>query len=348
MNPAHHHPTRSEGEAPPPQLALHVLTVSPGPRTNTTGTRAPAAGANPVAVLAEILRDIPASLEGWWSPHTWEGDRRSGRRWVGACAIALDLDYHDRDGRHAEPALEARDGLRTALGNSTGNLFHDTPRGARLVFVLDRPTADREAYARAVSGASVLLGRELEDRGLAAEAGRAGFAVDHAANDFARFLYAPRAIVRGQARQAEILVIREQPFSLAGLEALAPLPAEQPERTRIKTGEASLLLNDAVRRWNEDHAQDWGPPGRGECPACGHHGCFGRLPEVPEKWTCFSSGPDGHEARTQGRCGRLGSSGQWFGDALDLEAFNRGVARPQILRQDGYLAARSHAEPEPP
>jgi hypothetical protein len=299
-------------------------------------------------VLAGILRDIPASREAWWSPHTWEGDRRSGRRWVAACAVALDLDFHDEVGRHGEPTPPARAGLRAALGNGTGNLFHETPRGARLVFVLDRPTADREAYARAVSGASFLVARELEERGLAAGVGRAGFAVDHAANDFARFLYAPRAIVNGQARQAEILVIREQPFPLAGLAALAPPLAKPPARTRVKTGEASLRLNDAVQRWNEDHAQDWGPPGRGECPACGHHGCFGRLPEVPEKWTCFSRGPDGHEARTQGRCGHQGSSGQWFGDALDLEAFTRGVARLQILRQDGYLAARSHAEPEPP
>lgn len=332
----------------PPQLAVHILSVSPGPRTNTAGTRAAVTGEGLVAALAEVLRNLPAAKEAWWSPHTWEGDSRSGRRWVAACAVALDLDFHDLRGRHAEPPPPARAKLRAALSNTTGNLFHDTPRGARIVFMLERPCSDRETYVRAASGAAGLVTCLLIAQDLAPRAGQAGFAVDPAVKDFARFLYAPRAIVHGHARDAEILVMREQPFPLGELAALAPPPAKQPERITLKRSHASKRFDDAVKRWNEDHSEDWGPPGSGECPACHHHGCFGRLPEMPEKWSCFSSGPDGHGARTGSACGREGSSGHWFGDALDLEASRRGETRLQVLRRDGYLAAMSHQETEAP
>jgi hypothetical protein len=348
MDPDQREPIHRTAKVMPPQLAIHVVTVSTGPRTNTAGTRVPAAGANTVAALADALRDIPASPEAWWSPHTWDGDRRSGRRWVAACAVALDLDFHDVQGRHAEPTPDARRALRVAIDGGTGNLFHDTPRGARIVFVLDAPTMDREAYTQAANGAASLMTRVLEAHDLGSSMGQSGYAVDHSAKDFARFLYAPRSIVHGRARSAELLVLCDHPFLLADLAALTPPAVKRLEKIRANAGQASLKLNDAVRHWNEDHAQDWGPPGQGECPACRHHGCFGRLPELPEKWNCFSGGPDGHEARTQGRCGRLGNAGHWFGDALDMEAYGRGETRLQVLRRDGYLAAMSHEAPDAP
>ena len=333
-----------------PSVAVYTITVSQGPKNNPVGKRSSALAltAGVVRALAALLEGLPSAIESWWSPHTWERDRRSGRGWVAACAVVLDLDFHDDKNRHSEPASAVRNELRAANSSAAGNLFHDTPRGARIVFVLDRPTSNREAYTQAVSGAAALVSSVLEAHDLHSCAQHAGFAVDPAVKDFARFLYAPRAIVDDQARDAAIVVLREQPSSLEELAALASRPTVGPERRRENVGEAAKQFDEAVRRWNDDHRQDWGSPGQGECPACRHDGCFGRLPELPEKWSCFSNGPDGHAVRTQGRCGRPGNSGHWFGDALDIEAFGRGETRLQVLRRDGYIAVMSHEEPEAP
>jgi hypothetical protein len=207
------------------------------------------------------------------------------------------------------------------------------------VLALERPVADAELYARAAAGAMAATDLALERAGLAAGPGRAGYAVDAAARDLARFFYAPRATVAREERQATVRLVREQPFSAEGLAAISkPAPPTPPPRP---AGALSREYREAVRRWNDDHTQDWGAPGHGECPACGHRGCFGRLPERPEKWTCFSTGPEGHGARTKGRCGREGKAGHWFGDALDLEAYRRGATRRQVLIDERYLASRS-------
>ena len=61
---------------------------------------------------------------------------------------------------------------------------------------------------------------------------------------------------------------------------------------------------------------------------------------MPEKWGCFSSGADGHGARTGGACGQRGRAGHW-GDALDLTAHARRCTRRQVLEDDGYLVPRA-------
>ena len=103
---------------------------------------------------------------------------------------------------------------------------------------------------------------------------------------------------------------------------LAPPPSSQ---SRPSQGRAGADFAEAVRQWNADHGRDWGSPGTGECPACGHRDCFGRLPEIPEKWCCFSSN---HQADSGG-CGHQTADGHWIGDALDLEAHRRNVSRYQ-------------------
>ncbi len=99
-------------------------------------------------------------------------------------------------------------------------------------------------------------------------------------------------------------------------------------------------LANAVAKWNADHPQDW-PRSGGTCPACRHHKCFGHLPDNPTRWACFSAS---HEADSDG-CGLPGNgvgspseaTACWHGDALDLEAHERGITRVDVLRDDGYL-----------
>ncbi len=323
-----------------PRTGVLALTSSAGPRTNPVGRRSAALTSRPVRALAELLEALPAGKEAWWSPNLWRGDRRAAKRWEQSFAVVLDLDYHDEAGRHARVPEDARRALDSARELPI-NIFHETPRGARLVIVLEHAVCEPELFERATAGAIEGIEAALCAAGLQAQPGRAGFEVDGAATDLARFFYTPRATVSGQRRQASVRMVREQPFAAESLAALAKPPlGGLPAAKRFGAG--GLENHDAAQRWNEDHAQDWGPPGRGECPACGHRGCFGRLPEVPDRWSCFSSGADGHEARTQGGCGRRDNAGPWFGDALDLEAFRRQSTRARVLRDDGYLKSRSH------
>jgi len=290
--------------------------------------------------LAELLRHIEPTHEAWWSPHVWDGDRRLSENWLAASALVVDVDYHDADGKHAAPASEVRARLRQAAheGELPGNVFHCTPRGARFIYVTAEPMADPESYTRAIEGACLKTRRALEALGLHArqdERGRflEGYAVDAAATDLARFLYAPRAIVNEEQRDADVHVIREELCSAEGLAAELPPPAPMQRPATGHDPRSSTNLTEAVKRWNADHAEDWGRPGAGECRACRHRGCFGRLPSIPEKWCCFSSN---HEADSGG-VGCSSTKGHWIGDALDLEAQRSNRKRVDVLRENGYL-----------
>src|SRR5439155_11675497 len=89
--------------------------------------------------------------------------------------------------------------------------------------------------------------------------------------------------------------------------------------------------------------EDWGLGGQGECRACGHRDCFGRLPTSPERWVCFSAN---HETDSGG-CGHWTGT-VWIGDALDLEAHARKCLPVEVLRADGYLVDRGPATGIPP
>jgi hypothetical protein len=337
-----HQPTEAARDGTLPKTAVFTITCSPGPRTNAVGHRHAVVDSRPAAAIANLLESLPGGEEVWWSPNLWRGDRRSAKRWEGACAVVLDLDFHDAAGRHCTCPDDARRGFDENAHRLPINLVHPTPRGARLIILLERAVSDHELYVRATTGAMATIENVLAAIRLSAEKGRAGYAVDAAARDLARFFYAPRATVSGHERQASVRLVRDEPFAVELL--AAPVVAAPVVETTAPAAPARLSAEyrEATRRWNEDHHQDWGPPGQGECPGCGHHGCFGRLPERPEKWTCFSTGPDGHAARTLGKCGHESASGHWFGDALDFEAYRRGSSRRQVLIEDGYFAGGLH------
>jgi KaiC/GvpD/RAD55 family RecA-like ATPase len=103
-------------------------------------------------------------------------------------------------------------------------------------------------------------------------------------------------------------------------------------RSRINS-EATFA--DAVARYNAANRQNW-PRSGGTCPGCGHNDCFGRMPDDDSRWYCFSSS---HTAP-----GLRGVQG-YHGDALDLDAYARGMSRAELLRASGYLDVRvAHAD----
>jgi putative DNA primase/helicase len=110
-----------------------------------------------------------------------------------------------------------------------------------------------------------------------------------------------------------------------------PLPA-----TPAKKREADTEIDDAVARFNDDHARDWGTPGQGECPVCQKPGRFGNAGGAMTgtyRWACWG------QTHFQHKVG-INAGSYHHGDALDIEAFQAGRERIEHLRECGYLAPR--------
>ncbi|MEZ5991479.1 MAG: hypothetical protein R3E76_03920 [Planctomycetota bacterium] len=111
----------------------------------------------------------------------------------------------------------------------------------------------------------------------------------------------------------------------AGLLSFADLKKKQ--SSKVKT---------AVARYNEHHQRDWGKGGSESCPVCGHNGCFGSLPDIPERWHCFSTDHENHVGADGKPVGLQGEAG-WHGDALDVDAFTEKLTRKAHLEKTGFL-----------
>ena len=69
---------------------------------------------------------------------------------------------------------------------------------------------------------------------------------------------------------------------------------------------------------------------------CGHHGCWGTLPNSDgRRWCCFSA----NHGADSGDAGLMGDK-VWHGDALDIAAHERGMSRLDVLCADGYWGTR--------
>ncbi len=132
-------------------------------------------------------------------------------------------------------------------------------------------------------------------------------------------------------------------------DALAALDGELGETLRRWAGVTSAskqrplrLHHDAdsiAERYNREHARDWPKGGTGQCPICGHRGCFGKLGENGKAY-CFSA------SHTNG--GRRSPSGGWLISPLDVDAHQAGVTIAELLRKTGYAEApRKHASAPP-
>jgi RecA-family ATPase len=213
---------------------------------------------------AEALTSELERLTGdaWlWSAHTWRDDERGRATWEAASCLALDLDYADASGAHAHVPDETRPLFDAALRTlppelATGEvLAHHTPRGARVVLLLDAPITDRELYARAATATNELVARWLGDALLLADkgVGRAGYTVDEGALlDLARVLWAPNATkLDPKTGEREV---RSAAFGFAGtrdgrlsasqLAALAPAP--MPEHAPREAHPAWASIRDVL------------------------------------------------------------------------------------------------------
>ena len=230
-------PAEAEEELPPlpteveqpSQNHVRAITVGAG-LSRPQGCRLALAGTDGLSeLLANALRATASEVEAWWSPGVFEGDYRQTKRWIGSTAIGVDADYHDATGKHAEvPAAIAAAVESAALaGQVPGSIYHATPRGLRIVLVLAFVEQDGTTWQRAAHGACALVNEWLASANIAATGAGAcnGYVLDVPAScDRARLLYTPNAVVRGIQRAANVVVMRQQPYGVHDLAAVAAPP----------------------------------------------------------------------------------------------------------------------------
>lgn len=230
MLPSRSSEIKSENSATSPQAPLTVTVgrglKNPHGKLHTLNGEGP-----PARRIAAFLESLPGDeVERWWAPTSWTSGHRRQQNWLAASAIALDLDYYDAAGEHASPPPEKAEALLEAAreGGLPGSLIHVTPRGARIVFSFDAEESDRNRWKQAARAAVVQLGTALDRLALAAgrshdKKPRLGFVPDaKAAVDLARLFWAPRTVVSGVRREAEVLLLREEPYSSRELATHAP------------------------------------------------------------------------------------------------------------------------------
>ena len=293
--------------------------------------------------LAGVLGNIPPRAQNWnpwWSPHVFDRCTRSQKLWLSSAVICFDLDNEPTPGAHVALTPELMRELECNTP-TCGNLWHFTPRGMRLLFVLNEQCKDQDLYLKAAKGAETLV-----QTWLASAPGLEPLKNDSKVfKDCARLLFPPNGLVNGQWRKAEVKLISETEYCVHDLAELCPVtpalpavvrPAPQPA---ADAGEASDFA-EALARYNDMHRQDWGPSGMGRCPAHPDVGsaCFGRLRSSEDKWCCFSSHhPEG--------CGRKSEDGAYYtGDAADLDAFLQGISVSELVQ--GKKAEQKASEDE--
>jgi len=297
-----------------------AITVG-APLANATGVYTLLPAVTPQA-LADLLNGLPADNERWWSGHLWRENKRSANRWLATSALVLDLDYE----APGDPFPEQRDALveLATSGRLPGSVFHLTPHGARVALLLDAPISVKHMSLAAAWAAEKLVARAILG---------SGYAVDSVCGkDLARLYFAPRAYAKGVQRDAKVIVMREQVYTLDEMADVVlpsdpkpdppPPPRAAPRIALVRTFEA------AAAAWTAAHPREY-PTRPSTCPACGHNDCWHALPESPRAWFCFSSGhlDSVGQRRDNGYCG----------DALDLEAHERHCKPVDVLRSDGYL-----------
>lgn len=239
--------------------ALRTLEITVGSgRTRPQGKRVIVEGHNLVLALRKTLAELPSWQEQWWCGSAFRADYRRESNWDRSDLVGVDLDYRDDAGSHAVVPDEFQDRLGTRRLPLPGNLAHRTPRGYRVVFVLDQPVRDLATWRHSSRGAAALISSSLVAHRLGAGPGlgrKAGLSVDQGAStDPARLWWGPKAIVNGERRDAEVLVLRAGPFSVEMLSTFSRAAARPacPARPRPPTGAASrygvAVLRNACER----------------------------------------------------------------------------------------------------
>ena len=182
--------------------------------TRPQGRRVEVSG---VAGFAQMLREAAVQPEGWWSPHVFDGDYRDSDKWQATWCIGLDVDQEGHQALGPELAMVLESAvLRGAI---SGSIFHRTPAGARIVFVLEGECHDPEAFDKAAAGASHAIAEDLRELGIN------GLTVDPKPHrDLARLYFLPNCFAKGVQRRADVYILRSDPYTLDDLAALLPEP----------------------------------------------------------------------------------------------------------------------------
>lgn len=191
--------------------------------------------------LAQALESATGAVEGWWSPHTWREDYRDSEAWEGASCIGIDLDLAG----HAPLPVDVAVQLEQLAGESalSGSIFHRTPAGARLIFVLAATCTDPADYVTMARGAARGVEDDLREHGL----DHLGLTIDpkpHA--DLGRLYFNPNTIAKGTKRSARVVIMRPLPYPAQNLRELAPAPEER--ATPATTARRLQAVSDPAKR----------------------------------------------------------------------------------------------------
>lgn len=191
--------------------------------------------------LAHALESATGAVEGWWSPHTWREDYRDSEAWEGASCIGIDLDLAG----HAPLPVDVAVQLEQLAGESalSGSIFHRTPAGARLIFVLAATCTDAADYVIMARGAARGVEDDLREHGL----DHLGLTIDpkpHA--DLGRLYFNPNTIAKGAKRSARVIIMRSLAYPAANLRELAPAPTER--ATQATTTRRLTAVSDPAKR----------------------------------------------------------------------------------------------------
>ncbi|MCZ7605861.1 MAG: hypothetical protein M5U25_07230 [Planctomycetota bacterium] len=141
-------------------------------------------------------------LEAWWTLHKWRDSRRSATGWLSAAGVILDVDNQG----HATLSDEQRQRLTAAAeaGRLPGNLFHLTPAGARVVWMLDAAVENADTWRNLYAACAADLREALKAAGLNE------LQVDTSASDLARMFFTPNCQAKGCTRRAEVVVLHPE------------------------------------------------------------------------------------------------------------------------------------------
>lgn len=141
-----------------------------------------------------LLLSQHVGVEAWWSGAVFTEHYRHSDRWISQQVVGVDVDYHDSLNQHSPLTEEARLALVAHLPSAPCTWAHLTPRGARLVVLLDTPIIDQLMYPLAWSSLTAHLTRWLPKL-------TAGYLrIDDTCRDLARYFWTPRATVDGVVR----------------------------------------------------------------------------------------------------------------------------------------------------
>lgn len=102
----------------------------------------------------------------------------------------------------------------------------------------------------------------------------------------------------------------------------------------VRRGSASSDYDRAVEEYNRRNAREY-PARPSPCPLCPSLDGF-KAHVIEGRWACFST------QHTSG--GKRGPSGTWYGDALDIDAAQRGRTRKEHLEAEGFWGAAARVE----